>query len=201
MPISNSVSGKPPSDYKEVLYWKISEKAGRIAMMNLLPIPLAVVFGISFFIFVRLFGNSPKFIWSDNEILIFLIGTIVVLVLHEFVHGLTMQAFGAKAKYGFWGKGLMFYAKAPGYAFKRNQYLIIILGPLVCLSILACCGIAIQSGTSIVWLFAIWAIVNASASGGDVWITAIVLRYPASAFVVDERDGMRIYLPQSDDEN
>jgi hypothetical protein len=198
MSVSNSLSGEPPSDYKEVLYWKIGEKAGRIAIMNLLPIPLAIVFGISFFILVRMFGNPPKIKWSDNEILIFLIGIVIVLVIHEFAHGVAMQAFGAQAKYGFWARGLMFYAKAPGYAFKRNQYLIIILGPLVSLSILACCGIVIQSGTSMVWLIAIWAIINASASGGDLWITAIVLRYPPSAYVIDEFDGMRIFMPESD---
>ncbi len=92
----------------------------------------------------------------------------------------------------------MFYAKAPGHAFKRDQYVIILLSPLVGLSVLAVCGILIQPGTSIVWLLAIWAIINASAASGDLWITAIVLRYPSNVKVVDERDGMRILLPQSD---
>lgn len=140
MSISNSLSSKLPADYKEVLYWKITEKSSRLAMMNFLSIPLAFVFGAGFFIFVRLFGKSPKIALSNNEILIFIIGTIIVLALHEFVHGIAMQSFGAKPTYGFFLKGLMFYAKAPGYAFKRNQYITIVLGPLVILSILACMG-------------------------------------------------------------
>jgi hypothetical protein len=195
MSISNSLSGKPPSNYREVLYWKINEKAGRIAMMNSLSIPLAIVFGIGFYIFVRMFGTSPKIIWDDNAIFIFLIGIPIVLLAHEFIHGVVMQSYGAKVKYGFWGQGLMFYAKAPGYAFKRYQYLIIVLGPLVILSILAGCGIVFLSGTSLVWLFAIWAILNASASNGDLWITAVVLRYPASTYIIDELNGMRIFMP------
>ena len=198
MSISDALSGKPPADYKEVLYWKTTEKASRTVIVNLLSIPLALVFGIGFFIFVRMFGKSPKFTLNDNELLIFIIGAIIVIALHEFVHGIAMQTFGGKAQYGFWGKGLMFYATAPGYAFKRNQYLFIILGPLVSLSILACCGIVILSGTSMVWLLAIWAIINASTVGADLWITAIVLRYPESTYVVNERDGMRIFIPQSD---
>jgi hypothetical protein len=198
MSISDSPSGRPPSDYQEMLYWKITENANRVAPMNLLSIPLALVSGIGFFIFVRLFGNAPKFDWSASEILIFIVGILLVLALHEFVHGVALQAFGGKVKYGFWGKGLMFYAKAPGYAFKRNQYLIIVLGPLISLSIFACFGIVIQSGTTMVWLLALWAIINASASNADLWITAIVLRYPASTYVIDELDGMRILMPQSE---
>ena len=198
MSIADSRSGKPPPDYKEVLYWKITAKANHIVSMNLLSIPLAIVVGIGLFMFVRMFGKSPQLMWSNNESLLFLIGAITVIALHEFIHAVAMQTFGAKAKYGFWGKGLMFYAKAPGYAFKRNQYIIILLSPLISLSALACGGILIQSGTSIVWLLALWAIINASAASGDVWITAIVLRFPSYAYVVDERDGMRICLPESD---
>ena len=198
MSTADSLSGEPPSDYQEVLHWKITEKASHILIMNLLAIPVAIVVGIVFFIFVRMFGKAPKMMWNGNETLSFLIGIIIVIALHEFMHAVVMQIFGAKPKYGFWRKGLMFYAKAPGYAFKRNQYVIILLSPLVSLSVLACCGILIQSGTSVVWLLALWAIINASAAGGDLWITAIVLRYPSYAYVVDERDGMRMFLPQSD---
>jgi hypothetical protein len=198
MSASNSLFGKPPSNYEEVLYWKITEKAGRIALINFLAIPLAIVFGAGYFIFIRLFGNSPKAIWNANEIMILLAGILIVLVLHEYVHGIVMQAFGAKVKYGLWSQGLMFYAKAPGYVFTRSQYLIMVLGPLVRLSILACLGIAVLSSSPIVWVIALWGVVNASAANADLWIFAIVLRYPASAYVVDELDGMRILLPKGD---
>lgn len=196
MSILKTHSSKPPSNYKEVLYWKVSEKASRIVIMNLLSIPLAFVFGIGFFIFIRLFGKSPEFMFGNSkQDLILLIGIFITVVFHEIAHGFAMQFFGAQAKYGFIWKGLMFYATAPGYAFKRNQYIIVSLAPLVSLSILACCGILIQAGTSVVWLLAIWATINGSATIGDLWITTIVLRYPSSAYVIDERDGMRIFLP------
>jgi hypothetical protein len=194
----NSPLGKPPSSYNEVLYWKISEEPSRLVIMNLLPILLAVVFGIGFFFFVRVFGGSPPLALSNEEILIFLIGIPIVLALHEFVHGIVMQGFGARPRYGFWRRGLMFYAKAPGYAFKRNHYALIVLAPLLSLSVLFCLGTVLLASNSIVWILALWAIVNASAANADVWITAIVLRYPRSAYVVDERDGMRILLSESD---
>ena len=92
----------------------------------------------------------------------------------------------------------MFYAKAPGYTFQRNQYALIVLAPLVSLSVLMCMGIFLLASNSIVWVLALWAIVNASAANADVWITALVVRYPRSAYVVDELDGIRILLAEDD---
>jgi hypothetical protein len=194
----NSPFGKTPSGYNEVLYWKISEEPSRLVIMNFLPILLAAVFALGFFIFIRVFGGSPQLALSNHEILIFLIGIPIVLALHELVHGIVMQSFGARPRYGFWRKGLMFYAKAPGYTFQRNQYTLIVLAPLVSLSVLMCLGIFLLASNSFVWVLALWAIVNASAANADVWITALVLRYPRSAYVVDEQDGMRILLAEDD---
>ena len=195
---SNSPSGKPPSSYYEVLYWKISEEPNRFVMMNFLPILLAIGFGIGFFVLIRVFNGSLSLALSNKEILIFVIGIPIVLAFHEFLHGIVMRGFGARPRYGFWMKGLMFYAKASGYAFKRNHYALIVLAPLLSLSVLFCLGTVLLASNSIVWILALWAIVNASAANADVWITAIVLRYPRSAYVVDERDGMRILLSESD---
>ena len=199
MSISNNLPGKPPPDYKEVLYWKISEKASTTIIMNLLSIPLAIVFGIGFFIFANIFGK-PQGITGGilNFGLILIIGMIVVIALHEFAHGMAMKIFGAPVKYGFIWKGLMFYATSPGYAFQRNRYIVIILAPLVGLSILACVGILVLAGTSQIWLLALWATINGGAAIGDLWITTIVLRYPPYAYVIDGQDGMRICMPQND---
>ena len=198
MSASNTFSGKPPDDYREVLYWRISERTGRILIMNLLAIPLALLFGIVFFNFVRLFGKSPETIsFNSLQTVILLAGIALVFVFHELSHGIAMQIFGAHPRYGVFWKGLMFYATAPGYAFPRNQYLVIILAPMVSLSILACLGIRIQASTSNVWLWAVWAMVNGCGAIGDLWITAIMLRYPDYAYIIDERDGIRVFLPES----
>jgi len=198
MSSSDTFPGKPPADYQEVLYWRIAERIGRILVMNLLSIPLAFVFGIVFFFFISLFGKPPEFVSIDSiQSVVLLVGILLVFVLHEIAHGVAMAAFGAKPRYGVIWKGLMFYATAPGYAFPRDQYLVISLTPLVSLSILACFGILIQAGTSNVWLWAIWAVVNGNGTIGDLWITAITLRYPEYAYIIDERDGIRVLLPKS----
>jgi hypothetical protein len=182
------------SDYSEVLYWKISEEPNRLIIMGLLPVLLAIVFGIGFFIFIQVFGGSPQFAMSNQEFLIFLMGIPIILASHELVHGIVMQSFGARPRYGFWKQGLMFYAKAPGYAFQRNQYVVIVLAPILGISVLLCLGIFLLASRSIVWVLALLAIVYASAANADIWITALVVRYHSSAYVVDEQDGMRILL-------
>jgi hypothetical protein len=193
----NSRLGKPPSGYKEVLYWKINEEPSRLVVMNVLPMLLAILFGMGFYIFIQVFGGSPQLALSTRNLVIFLIGAPLLLAFHEFVHGIVMKSFGARPRYGFWMRGLMFYAKAPGYAFQRNQYTLMILAPLLSISVLMFLGILLLASTSLVWVLALWAIVNASAANVDIWITALVLRYPKSAYVVDEQDGMRILLPES----
>ena len=196
---SKTFSGELPVDYQAILHWRIAERASRILFMNLLSIPLAFVFGIFFFLFIRVFGKPPEIMPVDSiQTVVLLIGILMVFALHEVTHGIVMRFFGAQPKYGFIWKGLMFYATAPDYAFLRNQYLVVSLAPLVSLSILACFGILIQTGTSNVWLWAAWATINGSGTIGDLWIIAVTLRYPKYAYIIDERDGIRVFLPQSE---
>ncbi|MFL7870303.1 MAG: hypothetical protein AB8I58_15860, partial [Anaerolineales bacterium] len=61
MSSSNTFSGKPPNDYQEVLYWRITERTNRILVMNLLSIPLGLIFGLVFFFFIRIFGAKPRY--------------------------------------------------------------------------------------------------------------------------------------------
>ncbi|MBK9007977.1 MAG: hypothetical protein CNIPEHKO_03563 [Anaerolineales bacterium] len=197
MPNLETTSGEPPLGYAEALYWKIAEKTSRILIINLLSIPLAFVFGIVFFTIARVFGKSTGFFFGSAATTL-LFALLLTIIIHELIHGMTMQIFGARPKYGINWKGLMLYATAPGYAFQRNQYLVIVLAPLAAISLAACLGILIQAGSPSVWLWAICATINGGAAIGDLWITAIALRYPKHAYIVDEQDGMRIFLPRGE---
>ena len=44
-------------------------------------------------------------------------------------------------------------------------------------------------------MIALGAVVNFAGAVGDLWIAWIVFRYPEQVVVVDERDGMRVFLP------
>jgi hypothetical protein len=129
------------------------------------------------------------------EVVVWPAGVVVTVILHELVHGLAMRWCGARPQYGVLWKQIMFYATSPGYGFRRNSYVLVALAPLVALSCLAALGVLIVQGTGWVALFILCAALNGSGALGDVWLTSIALRYPEFAYIVDERDGIRVLMP------
>ncbi len=196
--INNQIpaSGSLPDDYQEALYWSVTEKPKRVVVMNVLGVFLFFIFGLIFSNVAVGLGKLPLaggINFGLREMIFVLIGIIFTLALHELMHGLTMRLFGASPKYGIIWKGMMLYATSPGYAYPRNNYVIIALAPFILISILVVLGIWGLQGTLWVALLGICGVINASGAIGDMWITAIVLRYPAAAYVMDERDGVRVF--------
>ena len=192
--------GALPNDYQEALSWKVTEKPVRVVMLNLFALFLFVVFGVIFAIIAVSLGKFPlesQFSFGLGRIGLVIAGCLLTLVLHELTHGVAMQIFGAKPKYGILWKGLMFYATSPEYAYPRNNYVVIALAPLIFISIFVALGMWLLQGTLWVVLLGICGTINASGAVGDMWITMIVLRYANTAYVIDERDGIRLFLPKS----
>jgi hypothetical protein len=190
--------GSLPDNYQEVLYWRITGQPARLIALNLLGVFLFVVFCAIFSALAASLGELPSsFEFSGSGFGMLILGIVLALILHELTHGIAMRIFGAKPRYGvLWGQ-MMFYATAPGFAFHRNDYVIIALAPLVVLSILVVLGMWLLQGTWWVAFLIAGGVINASGAVGDMWITLIVLRYPAAAYVMDERDGVRVFLPTS----
>jgi hypothetical protein len=187
--------GAVPADYHEVLYWQITQSGWRLTVVNLLSLPMAALWGFVFFGWAALLNRMPQTLEArSGEMLSLLAALLVIVVLHEVVHGLAMYAYGARPKFGILWQGMMLYATAPGYAFRRNEYIVVILAPLVSLSLAAFIGIAFAPTQAAV-IMAVCATVNGAGAVGDLWIMSIALRYPKHAYVIDERDGMRVFLP------
>lgn len=193
----NLPAGSLPPNYEEVMYWNVTQNMWRVILLNIASVPLGLLMGIAFFIFLFKFGQPPivKFYYSTEGLILLFLSLALVLFLHEWVHGIAMQAYGARPKYGIIWKGFMLYATAPDFAYRRNQYVVVALAPLVVLSLLACLGILLLAGSPFVWMLPIYAVTNGAGSIGDLWMSLLVLRYPSYAYVVDERDGMRVFLP------
>ena len=190
------VMGAFPENYQEVLSWKVTGKPIRVIVLNIVGVILFVIFGMIFFSIAIRVGKLPSdgnLQFGLGEMGLAIAGIVVTFVLHELTHGLVMQLFGAKPKYGIIWKGLMLYATSPGYTYRRNNYVVIALAPFLFISALVVLGMWILQGTAWVVLLAICGVVNASGAVGDMWITMIVLRYAATAYVMDERDGIRVF--------
>ena len=190
------VSGSLPDGYQEVLAWRVTGKPARMLSIQIMAAISFVIFGFVFFRLAVSLGKLPTHIpFGLGEIGAVLLGILLAMGLHELTHGLVMQMFGAKPKYGILWKGMMLYATTPGYAYPRTSYIVITLAPFVFISTLVIIGMWLLPGTLWVPLLAICGIFNASGAIGDMWMMMIVLRYPATAYVMDERDGIRLFLP------
>ncbi len=185
-----------PAGYREVLHWRISDKRWQVIVVSLVALlslaPWLFLFG---WLGLKV-GHMPQ---SGNlgplELVLIPAGGLLTLVLHELAHGLVMSASGAHVQYGVLWTRFMFYATAPGHAFSRSTSIVTGLAPLVGLSLLALLGMILLSGTPWVSLLALCAAGNAAGACNDLWILSIVVRYPPSARLIDERDGVLIVLP------
>ncbi len=182
---------------RQVLYWRITDNPARVLFMQVVALLLLIPWGVVFiWLGIRLGKLSLKIsITSVFQILLILAAVLFMMVLHELAHGVVMRTFGARPIYGIlWSAGA-FYATSPRYPYTRRQYLMVATAPLVILSVLAMLLMILTAGSPLVWIWAICAIYNAAGSAGDLWIAAVVLRYPAEAYVMDEKDGVKIFMP------
>lgn len=188
--------GALPGGYREVLYWRVTDKPVRVIVLQAVGVLLLLVFGVIFFNIAGSLGQMPtQGNFGPAEIGLTLVAILLTFVLHEATHGLIMRGLGAKPQYGVMWKSAMLYATSPGFSYRRNNYIVISLAPLVVLSALVILGMWLMQGTLWVALLAVCGAFNASGAIGDVWISTIVLGYPPTARIVDERDGIRVYLP------
>ena len=128
-----------------------------------------------------------------------LIGIVIMLALHELCHGLAFQVFGARSRYGFsMSKGVAF-ATSGGYYLTRDAYSIVALAPLVLITFLSVCLMALTSGETRT-LIALIGAANIGGSVGDVWFYRVCRRFPPHVLVHDFGEGADLLLPPSESE-
>jgi hypothetical protein len=111
---------------------------------------------------------------------------LVMIPLHEGAHGLAIVAVGHQPRFGAKLSKMVVYATTDTGLFRRGEFLAVALAPLVALTLL---------GMFLVWVIPDWygyyvslaVVLNAGSAIG------VVLRYPPSALVRDEEDGIRVF--------
>jgi hypothetical protein len=117
-------------------------------------------------------------------------GSLVILPLHELIHGLAFFLWGGKP---FFGAKLPFalYCGARQQVFRRNQYLVVGLAPLVVITVVA---FVLTLFFPILASYTLFAnLSNFSGAVGDVWVAARILRQPADILVEDTDAGYRAW--------
>jgi hypothetical protein len=191
---ANPVRALPP-DYREVRYMNINEH-GVLLWLNVLSLVPLTISGLIVFGWLLVYSEelgSPLVINALPDSIPTLAGlaaVLIVLPLHEWIHGLFIARCGHKARYGV--KLFVLFATSDGALFRRNEFIRIALAPLVVITVVGSLlmlflpiGLAYWVGLAVV--------LNAGGAIGDLWMTTVALRYDPSALIRDEEDSMRIF--------
>jgi hypothetical protein len=184
-----------PVEYQETLHYQLTNRRTLfwLNVAALVPLLLGVVWmGIWWSLVnplrVGQMEGQTAIPWWLGTVLVF----IVVLPLHELIHGLAIQLCGHQAHYGMKLNLGVLYATADQALFRRNEYILIALAPLVVITLIGL-ALVIILPASLGYYVSIGVALNAGGAIGDLWSVVILLRYPARALVRDEGDGFRIY--------
>jgi Putative zincin peptidase len=191
-----------PPTYREVFYFTANDPQTllRLNLWALVPMLIALVGINNWLAGVR--GLRGVLIWDTAwlDILPIAFALVGVLLLHEWLHGLAIQWYGHKSRYGAkyaaLGKlqiPIMLYATTDNGLFRRHEFIVIALTPLLVITLLGmAAGFILPDNWHFYLTLAV--ILNAGGAIGDIWMTWLVLRYPASSLVRDEADSIRIYV-------
>ena len=185
-----------PENYAEVLYWKLSQHKKLLVVLNLVGLALMGLALPLFFAWARMW--HPGIVSLELSLLQMVAAFLAIaltIVLHELTHGLALRAYGAHPKYGVMWQEMMFYATAAGYAFRRNAYIVIALAPLVGLSLVGMMLLMLPLPDWLLLIVIFSVAFNVGSAIGDMWLVRVALGYPPVAYVVDEKDGLRMFMP------
>jgi hypothetical protein len=156
-----------------------------LVSVGLLGVAIATV-ALIYLVLGRHFSGGPA------GFLLWPAALLITLPLHELVHAVFVVLYGGRPRFGAGVKGGMpyLYVTDPGRRFGRNQFLEIALAPLVLIDLGALILLLLQPA----WTWAAVAlVVNTSGAIGDLWVFALVLRFPASALVEDRTLGFAVW--------
>ncbi len=119
-----------------------------------------------------------------------IVGYILILPIHELVHAAVFTLWGGKPYFGT-KMPYALYCGARQQLFRRNQYLVVGLAPLVVITL---AGIIFTLVSPALASYTIFAIVgNISGAAGDLWVAWRLLRLPRSILVEDTEAGYRAW--------
>lgn len=123
------------------------------------------------------------------NVLLVVIVFLIIVVLHEAIHGLFFKIFAPEHKVNFGFKSGMAYASSPGSVFTRLQFTIIILAPFVVITTLLIAMMFLLPHGS----YQYFLILHTGACIGDFYYVYLVLKNPHLKYCEDTSVGMSLY--------
>lgn len=166
-----------------------------LALLSLLLLIIgAIFFGLLNYNSYTQQAHSTPGIDGFKGILLWLvintIGYLLILPIHELIHAAAFVFWGGKP---YFGAKLPYalYCGAKNQLFRRNQYFVIGLAPLVVITLAGIAFILISPLLASYTLFAL--IGNFSGAAGDIWVVRKLSRRPPSTLVEDTEAGYRAW--------
>jgi len=188
-----------PPDYREARHLVITA-SGTILWLNIVAfLPMIAAFflmaaWLSFVIRVR--GSWPVNIGGVPIWVTLVVLVLALIPLHEGVHGLAILWVGHRPRFGAKLSKMVVYATTDAGLFRRNEFIVVAVAPLLMLTVLGMLLVFVVPD-SVAYYISLAVILNAGSAIGDLWMLAEVLRYPASAVIRDEEDGIRVFARQT----
>ena len=123
-----------------------------------------------------------------------IVTVLLVLVLHEALHGAGFLVFGGRPKFGAGINGGMPYlfAICPGKRFSRGRFIVIGLIPLV---VIDACALALAGYAPLVVPAMLAFAFNTAGAVGDLWMIAVVLQTSSTATFEDSDEKAMVAWP------
>jgi hypothetical protein len=164
-----------------------------INRLNLLSIPLAIMFGAVFYVVgIQLQPAGETLEWGGYFGLLILIMLILigVPIAHEAVHGVVARLLGARPFYGI-GSGFAYTSFEEPVS--PRQYRLITVAPLLVLS--SICIVLFPVNPDWFVFILTFAVINAAGAIGDLWILWSIRSLPGNAIIYDLADGYAAFVP------
>lgn len=154
---------------------------------------LGLVLFTALYIAVR--ASEGGFTVGLGGLALLIVAIVLVMIIHEGVHGIAMAVFGARPRFGAQLTARVMpvlYCTATGVLFTKAQFLVIALAPFVVLNLVLAGLIGWMPGGG--WLV-VPAALHLGGCIGDLWMAVLVARLPTGTMVEDLRSGMRFHQP------
>lgn len=168
-------------DDKKVILW-----------LNIASLPLLLFFGILFsFIASNLVTISVTGVFSFSNLLMFLLAFILLIIIHEGIHGLFFKVFNPTGKVKFGFKNGMAYATSPNSYYSKVAFAWIILAPFTLIS--SGLAVLIMLGFLNPVVYILLAATHGSCCVGDFYFIWLLIKSPKNCLIEDTELGINFY--------
>lgn len=162
-----------------------------IMKLNIVSILLLILFFILFTLLTLWDNLSEKGGINFLGMFIGIISLLVIIVVHELIHGLFFKLFNTEGKVKFGFKNGLAYATSPNSFYSKGKFLVILMAPFIIITLLLFFMYLFRLIPP--YAFIRLASIHASTCVGDFYFSYLVIKAPKNSCVEDTEHGINFY--------